>query len=69
MNGKPLISVMPDSGNSILIKGLSDRMDRVLPTLGIRTFNHSFEITVTDLAGDIVHVVVIRQNGDIEVDK
>jgi len=65
-----MISVIPYSGNSIIVKGLEETNNTmVLPKLGIRTFNHSFEITVTDLTGYMSHVIVVRQNGDVEVDK
>jgi len=69
MTGKPQIIVMPSTDNAITVKGMSEGNERLLPTLGIRTFNHSFEIVVIDLAGDLVHTIVVRQNGEVEVDK
>jgi hypothetical protein len=68
MTGKPQLIVMPSSDSSIELKAVTERNDQVLPRLGLRTFNHSYELVVVDLAGDPVHTIVIRQNGDVEVD-
>jgi hypothetical protein len=68
MTGKPQVVILPSNDSTIEIKAVTDHNETVLPKLGVRTFNHSYEIVVVDLAGDPVHIIVIKQNGDVEVD-
>jgi len=65
---KRQIVVLPDTQYSIEVRALTERDETILPRLGIRAFDHTIEIVVVDLAGQLAHTVVIRQNGDVEVD-
>jgi hypothetical protein len=66
---KRTLHIIPGTESSCEIHSVSEKFGNVLPTLGIRSFEHHSEIVVVDLAGNPVHTIVIRQNGDVEVDK
>jgi hypothetical protein len=65
---KMQLNILPTGNDDCVIRALSDCQNTVLPTLGVRAFTHHYEITVVDLSGNVIHQIVIRQNGDIEVD-
>ena len=61
------LNIVPSTECSCEIKTIGP-FGMVLPTIGIRAFDHQLEIVVVDLAGHAVHQIVIRQGGDVEVD-
>jgi hypothetical protein len=61
------LNIVPSTECSCEIKTIG-QFGQVLPTIGVRAFEHQMEIVVVDLAGNPVHQIVIRQNGDVEVD-
>ena len=60
--------VIPMDATSIGVRTVGMDGGNLLPVIGVRTFDHHAEIAVTDLAGHLLHTIVIRQNGDVEVD-
>jgi hypothetical protein len=61
------LHVIPSTGSSVEIRTCG-KHGVALPTIGVRAFDHSMEIVVVDLAGRPAHTIVIRQNGNVEVD-
>jgi hypothetical protein len=61
------LNILPMGQDDCCIRAITKSKDIVLPTLGIRTFPHHYEIVVVDLAGEISNLIVIRQNGNVEV--
>lgn len=68
MTENPKMVISPSGETCIELKAVTNHNETVLPRLAIRTFSHHYEIVVVDLAGDPVHIIVIRQKGDVEVD-
>jgi vacuolar-type H+-ATPase subunit D/Vma8 len=61
--------IIPQSEHSCEIETHSPNIGGVvLPTIRVCAFERVLEIQVIDLAG-VKHIVVIHQNGNIEVDK
>jgi secreted protein with Ig-like and vWFA domain len=65
---KMQLNILPTGNDDCAIRAVSDGKDIALQTLGVRAFTNHYEITVVDLSGNVIHQIVIRQNGDIEVD-
>ncbi|MDD3019856.1 MAG: hypothetical protein PHX61_02605 [Alphaproteobacteria bacterium] len=67
---KRIMRVLPIQNNQLRIETIGEHClgEQVLPPIQVTAFPHTMEVQVTDLAGDPVHTIVIRQNGDVEVD-
>ena len=64
----PKVALCPDGNSSFEMRTLSSDGGNLLPTLGIRSFKNHIEIVVVDLTGKPSHMIIVRQNGDVEVD-
>jgi hypothetical protein len=65
---KMQLNILPTGNDDCVIRAITDCQNIALPTLGVRAFANYYEITVVDLSGNLTHQIVIRQNGNIEVD-
>ena len=65
---KRQLKIIPIQHNQCEIETIGSDIGVVLPKITVIALPHSMEIKITDLSGDPVHIIVIRQNGDVEVD-